>query len=242
MKRQAQRADTSNDMGERHDRTTPTPFVGLDGFAMLGLSFLVMAATGGITLLACLAYIIRVGMNASTTPPDYADLLIFGFRQRQDQSPEAVYRQRLDRAAILLRERTNAVAILLGGRPHFGLRSEAAIGTAYLLSAGIASARIYREDGSRHTLENLRHYRDAFPDRMKMPVAFVSSRFHLARVASMARALGLRGGMCAAESSRLAAIQRPDRLLIEALMLHWYIVGRGFSHLVNNKRMLSRIS
>lgn len=221
--------------------TVPEPFVGRDGFAILALSGVVLLASFGASFMLALIHVIRAGLAAPADIGGAGRILVLGYRLRQPH-PEAVYRARLDRALVLLRRTPTARVFLLGGRRRADLPSEAAAGRIYLRTQGVDARRIREEDGSRHTLENLRHYRAAYPAGGDERTVLVSSRFHLARAAMMARGLGLAVTPCAAETDRLATVLRPDRLLTETLMLHWYVVGRCFSRWTGNVRMLARIS
>jgi hypothetical protein len=76
---------------------------------------------------------------------------------------------------------------------------------------------------------------------MEQPL-LVTSRFHLARSSLLAAGLGIAHTCCAAEDSRLPARRDLPRMLIEALLIHWYVTGRSFARLTGNKRMAARIT
>lgn len=220
----------------------PPPFVGLDGFAMLALSVLVMLASGGLTVLVALAHVVRVGLAAQADAADSHRIIVLGYRLRRGRYLDTVYRQRLDRALVLLRRTPTVEAFLLGSRRHPDQPSEAEAGAAYLCVAGVAASRLHQEDRSRHTLENLRHYRTTFGAGADGRTTLISSRFHLARATLMAAGLALHPVPCAAEADPATTLRRPDRLVTEALLLHWYVVGRCFAHWTGHRRMLARIS
>ena len=148
-------------------------------------------------------------------------VLVLGFRLPPDGRPGRIYRERLARALALLRAAPHAGAFLLGGCARTGAASEAEAGAAWLHAHGVAADCLHREDRSRHTLENLRLYRDAFPSGPGEPAALVTSRFHLARATLMAAGLGLQCRPCAAEATPAALLMRPDRVLTEAFLVHW---------------------
>jgi len=207
---------------------------------MLGLSCLVIAASLGTSLLLALAYVLRLGATAPATAARAGRVLVLGMRLEADGAPTAVYRQRLDRALALLQAAPDALVFLLGGQTGAG-PSEAEAGRAYLRARGLAAERTRIEDGSRHTLENLRHYRAHFPPCRERPV-LITSRFHLARAVLMAQGLGLEVIPCAAEARWSATLSGLPRLLWEATLVHWYITGRSFSRCTGNRRMAARIS
>jgi len=88
-------------------------------------------------------------------------------------------------------------------------------------------------------LENFRHARPWFDAHPRAVV--ISNRYHLQRILTMARGLGLDIRACAAEDS-CKPWRRIPRLLLEAAFLHWYWSGRIFAILTKNQRMLAKIS
>jgi uncharacterized SAM-binding protein YcdF (DUF218 family) len=217
------------------------PFVGVDGFAMLALSCCVMLGCGGLTLLAAFLHVMRAGWRAPADVSAVSRILVLGYRLPRGGRPDRIYQERLDRSRALLRALPHASVFLLGGRARPGAASEAEAGATWLQAHGVPAGRLRCEDRSRHTLENLRLYRDAFPSGPDEPAALVTSRFHLARAALMAAGLGLRCRPCAAEAEPGAVLLRPSRVLAEAFLVHWYVVGCRFSHWTGNARMLARI-
>ena len=223
-------------------RGSEKPFVGLDGFCMLALSFAVAVASGGTTVAIALVEVVRGALGTPAAGCHSACILVLGKRLSANGEATRDYRARLDRAHdVLLRDRRCSL-FLVGGRTRAGQPSEAAVGVAYLRAAGVSADRLDCEDRSRHTLENLRHYRTVSPSGAAEATLLITSRYHVARAVLMARGMGLRCTPCAAESSRVAALRRPDRLLLEALFLHWYVVGSCFSRWTGNARMLARIT
>ena len=226
------------------------PFVGVDGLLTLGLSCLVMAAGCGVTLAAALVHAGRVAWWTPSTASGAARILVLGYRLGADGTPTSPMLVRLDRALALLETCPGATVFVLGGATGGGPAgkhpTEAEAGLAYLRAHGVPPGRSHGEDRSRHTLENLRHYRASFPADPAHPgptggTVLVTSRFHLARAALMARGLSLPVQLCAAEDRPCRAL-RPVRLLTEAFLVHWYVVGRCFSLWTGNRRMLARIS
>jgi uncharacterized SAM-binding protein YcdF (DUF218 family) len=217
------------------------PFVGVDGFAMLGLSCLVILASGGLTLLAAIVHVMHAGWSAPTVALGVTRIMVLGYRLPPDGRPNPVYRERLSRAQALLRALPHATVFLLGGRTRAGAASEAEAGAAWLQAHGVAAGHLQCEDRSRHTLENLRLYRDGFPSGPAESAALVTSRFHLARAMLMAAGLDLRCQSCAAEAKPDVMVLRPFRVVAEAFLVHWYVVGFRVSHWIGNAHMLARI-
>jgi uncharacterized SAM-binding protein YcdF (DUF218 family) len=214
--------------------------VGFDGFAMLALSLVVAAISGGLTIAAACAHALAVARRTASSAAGDA-VLVLGMRSRHGV-PERAYRARLDRALALSRSNPDARIIVLGGRTTEGQPSEAEIGRLYLVANGFPAERILAEDRSRHTLENLQEYRAAFPlSGGGLPV-LVTSRFHLARTALLARGLGIEHVPCAAEERLSWTVRNILLLTREAFFIHWYVVGRTYARISGNRRMAARIT
>ena len=214
--------------------------IGRDGLAMLALSGVVMLASLGTTLLAALAYVVWIGAGTGTTAPPAPVIIVLGMRLGADGLPGPRYRRRLDRARMLWAPRTEIV--VLGGRTRAGVGSEAEAGGRYLERLGVPAERIRLEDWSRHTLENFREYRAQFSDPSAEPPVLVTNRFHLARSSLLARGLRLAHTPCAAEDHAVALLREAPRIVIEAVLVHWYLVCRTYARWAGDHRMAARIS
>ena len=206
---------------------------------MLLLSCLLVVLSGGLSLLTASAYVFAGARRASSPfDPARRRVLVLGQRLTRTGQPSAAYAARLDAAAALIRRGASS-AVLLGGATRRGCPSEAAAGRAYLRRCGVSAERIATEERSRHTLENLRHYRASFGPDGAAP-ALVTSGWHMARASLMARALGIAHLPHApACTGGLAALRH---LPAEAFLLHWYVTGRAFARFGGRRRMLARIS
>ncbi len=209
---------------------------------MLALSLAVMAASGGLSFAAALAAVWQTARTAPTDPagpPSCA--VVLGQALDPGGVPSPQFRMRLERARHLAARWPGLRLVILGGRTGGDDVSEAEAGRRHLVAGGVAPERILVEDRSRHTLENLFHYRARFETSGPAPL-LITSRFHLARSGMLARGLGIDHILCAAED-----LWSPQRglllpLLKEALLIQWYVTGRLFAHLTGNRRMAARIS
>ncbi len=216
----------------------PREAIGRDGWAILVLSSVLVLASLGTSLAAAVAHVAWVGFTAPAKRAGFSRVLVLGMRLGRDGGVPDDYRARLERARTLLDAEPGAEAFLLGGvTGELGV-SEAEAGDAWLRRSGIAAARIHTEQKSRHTLENLRHYRADFPpvDR----VLLVTNRFHLARSSLLASGLGIEHARCAAEQSRWRL--RPAPMLKEAVLIHWYLTGRLYAWLARDRAMAARLT
>jgi uncharacterized SAM-binding protein YcdF (DUF218 family) len=216
--------------------------IGRDGLAMFAVSSLLIVATGGLTFALAMLRVLRDAAQSQETLPDGTPIVVLGVQLRANGHVGAEYRERLDHGAALLARTPWAEIVVLGGVTRPASPSEADMGKAYLVGRhAVAAERVKCETRSRHTLENLRFYRCG-PANRQTAVALVTSRFHIARASLLARGLGLtvlpspsdRGGRCAL---RILA-----RLPWEALLIHWYIVGRTYARVTRNDGMARRIS
>ncbi len=106
--------------------------------------------------------------------------------------PSLMLKARLDKAAEYLTENPKAVCILTGGQGADEIEPEAVSMERYLLTKGIDKDRIYREESSRNTEENLL-FSKSIIDEQNLPrkVIIISEAYHVYRGARNAEKLGL---------------------------------------------------
>lgn len=203
---------------------------------MLFVSLVAMLASGGLSLLAVQWHVWRVARGTGTTAPACRQLLVLGMQLQRGRCSTG-FRQRLQRALQLHAEGCAEAIYILGGVTSPNAPSEAAAGRDYLLSQGCDARHIFLEERSRHTLENLQQVRTMLGD--ELDCVLITSRYHLARTAAMARVMGLTPRLCAAEP----ALAPADilRLLMEGFLLHWYYSGYYWARLVRDEASLARL-
>lgn len=218
--------------------------IGADGLLMLAASCVGILATGGLSLLLCFLHVSTVAVRTRCVPEatDSEDrekiILVPGVRLSRDGSPDRDFVARLSRAGLL----PGAPIVILGGQTRAGVAvSEAMAGRGWLISNGLSADRILCEEASRNTLENLRAARNHFAAGGTVPV-IVSNRYHLARIGILARGLGMRPILCAAEDRMTWTPLGAVRLLQEAFFIHWYYTGKTLARLLRQQQMLSRVS
>jgi uncharacterized SAM-binding protein YcdF (DUF218 family) len=192
----------------------------------------------GLSYAWVLFRIVRLGRNASTVAHTQ-DVLILG-KELQNGRADDEFRRRLNRGAELYLHQGIQRLILLGGRTSEDGPSEAEAGRDLLLSLGIPDSVIVLEERSRHTLENLRNARDVLKKGYQKRIGLISSRYHLARSQSMAKELGLRVELIAAEAE--TNFSKPGALFLEAYLYHWYLVGHFMAHRMNDQSSIDQIS
>lgn len=128
------------------------------------------------------------------TPPRSlpCTVVILGCRVRGTR-PSRMLRKRLNAAYDFLCENPHAVCIVSGGRGSDEKISEAQAMRRYLLDKGLDKNRVYSEDKSSSTLENLK-FSQRIIEARNLPdtVAIATDGFHLYRAALIAEQLGIR--------------------------------------------------
>ena len=146
--------------------------------------------------------------------------------QVRDTTPSLLLGYRIQAAADYLEENPEAVAILSGGQGDGEGISEAECMHRALVARGIDPLRLYKEEDSTVTLENLQNSM-ALMERegLRGPAVVVSNDFHIFRALKMAGDIGLDARGLAARSLWFS---RPTYILREALALIKYaVIGHG---------------
>jgi uncharacterized SAM-binding protein YcdF (DUF218 family) len=214
--------------------------MGWDGLAMLLLSNLVLLATVGLSGLWMLYRVWRIARDTPFAGVEGDWVMVLGARLRHDRVAPG-YARRLQRAVALYRADPRRCILLVGGHTG-GSVSEAECGREFLRGLGIPESNLLIEDQSLNTLDNLRHARRLLAEIREQPFVLVTSRYHLARSEVLARGLGLRPVLCAAEERLRRSPSMLWRLGLEAYYLHWYAVGRIWSRWTGNRHSLARIT
>lgn len=146
-------------------------------------------------------------------------VIVLGCQVRRSQ-PCALLSYRIRTAADYLNEHPDAVAILSGGQGPGEDITEASCMFRELTARGIDPARLYLEERSTSTRENIQ-YSKALMERegLRGPAAIISNDFHIFRALRAAEDQGLEAEGLAAGSSWYS---RPTYILREALGLIYY--------------------
>ena len=160
------------------------------------LSVLVAA---GILVSAASGCLILRDMGGDA-PEGEVTLVILGC-QVNGESPSLALASRLEAAEAFLTAHPAAPCILSGGQGDGERISEAEAMRRWLVNRGVAADRLYLEDRSTSTAENLA-FSKALAEREGLPLRFViaTSEFHLHRSRQMAADLGLESFSCPAKT------------------------------------------
>lgn len=111
-------------------------------------------------------------------------MVIFGCQMKQD-GPSVLLRDRLDTALTYLEGHPDMTVIVTGGKGDDEHQSEAQGMYDYLTAHGVDGKRIYKEDQSRNTWQNVNYTLDLMEKEgmeLTQDVVLVSNGFHLSRI------------------------------------------------------------
>ena len=138
---------------------------------------------------------------ATRAPKGEATVVVLGC-QVHGSNASLMLRERLDAALVYLNDHPDAPCVVSGGQGNGEDISEAECMYRYLVKNGIDPARIYKEERSTSTRENL-----AFSDEiikandLPQDLAVVTNEFHEYRARQIAHALGLSHSAVSAETA-----------------------------------------
>lgn len=144
---------------------------------------------GGVILLTTAFMIFGI---PRTQPEEDATVIILGCGVNSDGTPSAIMQERVNAALKYLESHPEADIIVSGGRLGSAPVSEAESMKQELIRNGIDEKRIYCEDQSRTTAENLRFSTIVIKENLlSQNAAVVTSEFHMARACLYAKRNGL---------------------------------------------------
>ena len=128
--------------------------------------------------------------DSGTENPTAPTLVVLGAGLDGDR-PSLTLIARLQTALEYLNENPHAVAVVTGGQGAYETVTEASAMAKWLTQKGVDPSRIYLEDLSTDTRENLRNARALMEQEgLSQPIAVVSNSFHLYRARILAEKAG----------------------------------------------------
>lgn len=158
---------------------------------------LVLGLAGAVALLCVVLVtaetVCMVSANRKEAPED-ATMVVLGCKV-QGEAPSLMLQERLDAAFAYLSEHEETVCILSGGQGSDEDISEAECMYRYLTERGIAPERLYVEDRSESTRENLRFSGEIIEEEgLSRNILIVTNEFHTYRAGRIAEELGMEYG------------------------------------------------
>ena len=154
--------------------------------------------------IVCGTGLVVYGM-ANTPGQDVTTAVVLGCKVRDDCTPSATLRMRLDKTIEFLTENPDAVCIVTGGLGDDEPITEAECMKTYLMQKGIDESRIYTEDKATSTKENLLFSAQIIKEEIGADVteiALVTSDYHCFRAGITAKEAGLKAYSLPASSPR----------------------------------------
>ncbi len=157
------------------------------GKVVLGVAALLVLTVSTLTVVFSVCMFKAAGQNPKENPT----VVVLGCRVYGEQA-SLMLRERLEAAYAYLTEHEDAVCILSGGQGNGEDISEAECMYRYLTEKGISKNRLYKEDKSTSTRENLEFSLEIITEeQLNKEIAIVTNEFHEYRAAQIAKALGL---------------------------------------------------
>ena len=143
---------------------------------------------------ALIATVCLMASAVNTVPPEDATVIVLGC-QVKGEEPSPMLERRLETAYAYLTEHPGAPCVVSGGKGNDENLSEAECMYRWLTARGIDGARIYVEDRSVNTGENLRYSAGIIRENgLPAGAAIVTDGFHQYRGQFFARTEGLEVG------------------------------------------------
>lgn len=161
-------------------------------FGELALALIIAAAVFAVILAAAVS--VKMAAAARRRPEKGLPytVIILGCRVRGDR-PSRMLRRRLNAAYEYLKENPSSVCVVSGGKGRDERISEAEAMKKYLLGLGLDGSRIFEENRSTSTLENLKFSKEIILSRgLPENIAAATDRFHQYRASLLAERLGMK--------------------------------------------------
>ncbi|MEH7238208.1 YdcF family protein [Bacillus sp. JJ1562] len=149
----------------------------------------------GILLIIGIAYFgiihYKISHYVDAVPPKNADYLVVLGAKVNSEIPSLALQYRIDAAAEYAKENENTILIASGGQGPGEDITEAEAIRRELVKKGISESRIFLEDRSTSTYENIQFSKEFIPQDAKLGI-IVTNDYHLYRSIQIARDAGLK--------------------------------------------------
>ena len=163
------------------------------------LSILAVGLTTAVVLVVVMTFLMVRAAN--TKPSENATVIVLGCKAYGER-PSLTLEERLKAAIRYLEANPEAVCIVSGGQGRDETISEAQCMYLYLTESGIVSDRIYKEDQSTTTRENLAFSYEIIKEQgLNENIAIATNNFHEYRAGKIADDLGLKHGAVSGDTA-----------------------------------------
>lgn len=171
----------------------------------------------------CVFFSVRMLMCAEMATDSTRAVVILGCQVRGEE-PSVMLKRRLDAALEVLEADSEAICVVSGGQGKGEFISEAEAMRRYLTGRGIADERIFPEDRSVNTYENIKFSAEILKEQgITENIVVVTNEFHQYRAYVFARREGLETG---AHSAATKIANLPNYWVREwAALFHQLVFG-----------------
>lgn len=165
----------------------------------------IILGLGGCGILVALVIVGMIFSRFGEQAPSNADYCIVLGAQWNPKGPSMVLKMRLDAAAEYLKSSPRTVAVVSGGKGTDEVKAEADGMKEYLVAAGIEETRIFTENRSANTKENLMFSKNVIEEHNgsieQDRCVIITNNFHLFRATQIAKKQGYHAEGYAAKST-----------------------------------------
>ena len=201
-------------------------------YLILLITLLIIIITGGISLIIAFIYVIKIARKNDGKIEK--NVVILGKKLINNRADND-FILRLDKA---VNGNFNSIYIL-GGKSNKSLISESSVGRGILINKGINANKIFMENKSQHTLENIKNYHLTQDCNN---ISLITNRYHMARSLLFAKNFNINASPYFAEKHLNVSIKNLIKMLVEAFFINFYLIGKYIGILTNNKKLLTKTS
>ncbi|WP_257215791.1 YdcF family protein [Fredinandcohnia onubensis] len=152
----------------------------------------------------------KISQYVDTAPPKNADYLIILGAKVNGEIPSLALQYRIEAAAEYAKENENTILIASGGMGPGEDITEAEAMRRVLVEKGISESRIYLEDRSTSTYENIKFSKEFIPKDAKLGIV-VTNDYHLYRSVQIAKDANLKVNGLPAKTPRITLVKAYGR-------------------------------
>lgn len=119
-------------------------------------------------------------------------VIVLGCKVKENK-PSLMLKHRLDAAVKYLKKNPESKCVVSGGQGSNETETEASVMKNYLINSGISAEKIYEEDKSKNTLQNIQNSKEIIEkENLNETAVIISDGFHQFRAYLIANKLGIK--------------------------------------------------